>query len=144
MIVFKQAESFWGEYLQTSMRHEKIHCEKVFCEFQFKSQISDQKLFSNSKIGGENTPQICHKNLRFETINFAPVYDQLDLYFLIISRRREILICTMCVRACVGACVSACVCRAVFSKTITVRHFLSKKSPNEFSCPRIFFWFYSF
>ena len=32
---------------------------------------------------------------------------------------REILICTMCV----GACVCVCVCHAVFSKTITVRHF---------------------
>ena len=46
--------------------------------------------------------------------------------------------------ACVRVCVRGCVCHAVFSKTITVRHFLSKKSPNEFSCPRIFFWFYSF
>ena len=27
----------------------------------------------------------------------------------IISRRREILICTMCLRACVRACVGACV-----------------------------------
>ena len=64
----------------------------------------------------------------------------LCLLFLFISRRLEILICTMFVRASGGACV----CHTVFFKTITVRHFLSKKSLNEFSCPRIFFWFYSF
>ena len=53
-----------------------------------------------------------------------------------------------CVRASVGACVRAwvrpLVCHADCSKTIAVTDFLSKKSPNEFSCPRIFFWFYSF
>ena len=43
-----------------------------------------------------------------------------------------------CVRACVGACVRPLVCHADFSKTIAVTDFLSKKSPNEFTCPRIF------
>ena len=46
---------------------------------------------------------------------------------------------------CEWECVlRACVCHAVFSKTITVRHFLLKKGPNEFSCPRIFFGFIHF
>ena len=35
------------------------------------------------------------------------------------ARRREIIICTMCV----CTCVRACVCHAVFSETITVTHF---------------------
>ena len=48
------------------------------------------------------------------------------------------------VRACVGGCVRPLVCHADCSKTIAVTDFLSKKSPNEFSYPRIFFWFYSF
>ena len=36
---------------------------------------------------------------------------------------------------CGGGCVSAC----VMQFSITVTHLLSKKSPNKFSCPRIFF-----
>ena len=36
-------------------------------------------------------------------------FARMDLILLFISRRREILICTMCVRACVRACVGACV-----------------------------------
>ena len=50
----------------------------------------------------------------------------------------------VCVGVCMGACVRGCVrplvCHADCSKTIAVTDFLSKKSPNEFSCPRIFFW----
>ena len=37
------------------------------------------------------------------------------------ARRREIIICTMCVCTCVRGCVRAC--HAVFSETTTVTHF---------------------
>ena len=56
----------------------------------------------------------------------------------------EIMKCSLCVHACVCGCVRPLVCHADCRKTIGVTDFFSKKSPNKFSCPRIFFWFYSF
>ena len=84
----------------------------------------------------------------FSVVNFPP-------YFYLPpggSPEREIMKCSLCVHGCVRACVRvwvrACmrplVCHADCSKTIAGTNFLSKKSPNEFSCPRIFTWFYSF
>ena len=60
------------------------------------------------------------------------------------SPERKIMKCSLCVRASVRASVRLLVCHADCCKTIAVTDFFSKKSPNEFSCPRIFFWFYSF
>ena len=55
---------------------------------------------------------------------------------VLISRRWEISICTMCVRA--------CVCHAVFSKTITVRHLSQRTVLMNFHALKYFFWFYWF
>ena len=41
---------------------------------------------------------------------------------------------------CVRECVRVLLCHADFSKTMTVTHFLSKKCPNQFSYPEIFFF----
>ena len=56
------------------------------------------------------------------------------------SPEREIMKCSLCVHA--G--VRPLVCHADCCKTIAVTDFFSKKSPNEFSCPRIFFGFIHF
>ena len=47
----------------------------------------------------------------------------------------------VCVGGCVRASVRPLVCHADCSKTIVVTDFFSKKSPNEFLCPSIFFRF---